>query len=98
MSEFQKLYQSPPKLTVNKNVKEVIIETISCMCDNRHLLKLRKNTNDEFRLTGGMSALSNWQFKHDIYEIEWAADEENWSEVFRMINTGTAQIKSVKSR
>ena len=98
MSKFRELTYNPPKLSVVKNPKEVIIETISCMCDNRHLLKLKKNENDEFELSAGMQCLSNFQFEHDVYEIEWAADNQDWKSVFYMINSGTSRIKSVRSR
>jgi hypothetical protein len=36
--------------------------------------------------------------KNEKHEIEWAADEEGWDEVIRMINSGTAAIESVISR
>jgi hypothetical protein len=36
--------------------------------------------------------------KYPIHEIEWKADEENWNEVIKMINTGTSRIESVISR
>ena len=96
--KYHELLVNPPMLEVKENARELIIETISCMCDNRHLLKLKKNKEGEFKLYGSGSAISNWQMKHDQYEIEWSADEGNWNEVFAMINTGTEKINSVKSR
>jgi hypothetical protein len=106
MSEsiFWSLRDNPPTLTVKENAREVILEMVSVMCDNRSLLKFKKNKDGEFRLNspprdGGCGpALSNYQFKHAIYDIEWAADEGDWERVFIMINSGTELIESVKSR
>ena len=68
------------------------------MCDNVHYLKLKKNSEGDFKMSGGGFALSNWQMKHKSHDIEWIADEGKWNQVFRMINTGTEKIESLKSR
>ncbi len=98
MSKYRELRISPPKLEVVGNPKEVIITTISCMCDNKGTLRLKKNETGEFKISGCGFALSNWQMKHDRFDIEWAADEGNWKEVFKMIKTGTSAIQSLRSR
>lgn len=98
MSTYPELLINPPKLSVIGNPKEVMIHLTSCMCDNKDLLKLKKNKAGEFKLDGMRFALSNWQFKCEIYEIEWAADEGKWDEVFDLINTGTSAISEIKSR
>ena len=49
MSKYQELLQNPPRLTVKKGAREVIIKTVSCMCDNVHYLKLKKNSEGDFR-------------------------------------------------
>lgn len=98
MSKFRTLHFTPPKLEVKKGAREVIFTTISCMCDNVHTLRFKKNDEGDFKLSGGGFALSNWQMKHSVHDIEWAADEENWDEVINMINTGTSRIEKVKSR
>ena len=64
MSKYQELLQNPPRLTVKKEAREVIIKTVSCMCDNVHYLKLKKNSEGDFKMSGGGFALSNWQMKH----------------------------------
>ena len=97
-SVYIQLKNNPPKLEVKKGAREVIITTISCMCDNKHTLKLKKNEAGEFKLSGCGFALSNWQMKHDRYDIEWAADDGKWNDVFDMINTGTSAIQSLRSR
>jgi hypothetical protein len=42
--------------------------------------------------------LSNWQFKHEIHDIEWEADANEWGGVIAMINSGTSIVSEVKSR
>ena len=49
MSKYQELLQNPPRLTVKKEAREVIIKTVSCMCDNVHYLKLKKNSEGDFK-------------------------------------------------
>ena len=95
---FQSLLFNPPTLSVVENAREVIIHTISAMCDNKGKLTLKKNADGDFKLNGNGYAISNWQIKADIDELCWCADAHEWNEVFRMINTGTAQIQSVRSR
>ena len=103
-SRYFELTKYPPKLEVVEGAKEVILEMVSCMCDNRHLLVLRKNNDGDFKLNspprnGGYGqALSNFQMKWPVYAIEWEADTGNWNVVFSMINSGTEAIESVKSR
>lgn len=98
MSKYQELRQNPPKLTIKKEAKEVIFKTVSCMCDNIHYLRFKKNDNGEFKIDGMGYAVSNWQMKHPKHEIEWEADENMWGGVIAMINSGTSVIESVKSR
>lgn len=95
---YQQLLRNPPKIEVKKNAKQVIITTISCMCDNEHTLSFKKNDNGEFKLFTGSSAFSNWQMKCDQYDLEWAADEGDWKKVFRLINESTEKVGFVRSR
>jgi hypothetical protein len=98
MSLYLELRHNPPKLTVVKNPREIVLTIISCMCDNKHTLKLKKNDEGDFKLNGCGYSLRNFQFKHEAHDIEWAADAGNWSDVFKMINSGTSVIKEIKSR
>jgi len=98
MDLYKTLMNRPPKLSVAEDAREVMIHTVSCMCDNKALLTLKKNSNGEFKLNSTGQSLGNFQFKCEIYEIEWAADSGEWDEVFRLINTGTALISKVISR
>jgi hypothetical protein len=98
MSKYRELRLNAPKLTIKEGAKEIIFKTVSCMCDNVHYLRFKKNDNGEFRLDGMGYAVSNWQMKHPKHEIEWEADENNWGGIIAMINSGTEVIEEVKSR
>ena len=101
---YSKLYQNPPKLEIVKDPKMVIFEMVSCMCDNRSILKFTKREDGEYSFNspgrnGSFgNSLSNFQFEFPIHEIVWEAAEQNWKGVIRMINSGTSQIESVKSK
>ena len=98
MSKYQELRMNAPKLTIKEGAREVIFKTVSCMCDNVGHLKFKKNEEGDFKMSGNGYSLSNWQFKHQVYEIEWEADENMWGGVIAMINSGTAVIESAISR
>jgi len=98
MSKYIDLRNNQPELNVVDKAREVIFTTISCMCDNEHRITFRKNDSGDFRMSGGGSSLSNWQFEDPIDDIEWAADSQNWKTVIRMINASTSAISAVKSR
>lgn len=97
-SIYKHFRNNAPTLKIKENAKEVVFTTYSAMCDNKGYIRLKKNKNGEFKMSGMGSSLSNWQFKHAIHEIEWKADEQDWAEVVKMINSGTAVIGSVQSR
>jgi hypothetical protein len=97
-SKYRELVNNKPKLNIKKNAREVIFKTVASMCDNVHYISFKKNSEGDFIMSGGISSLSNWQFKHTVSEIEWVADDENWEEVVDMINSGTAVVESVRSR
>ena len=83
---------------IKKNAKELMIHVVASMCDNTYILSLKKNSDGEFKMSGNGYSLSNFGFKSPIYEIEWAADEGNWSEVIDIINSGYQLIHKIKSR
>lgn len=97
-SKYVDLLQSPPTLKVVENAREVIIDLISCMCDNRGKWTLKKNAEGDFKIFTHGSAFSNFQTKFDRESIEWAADSGDWDKVFKMINSGTSLVESVRSR
>ena len=83
---------------IKKNPKELMIHIVSSMCDNKYILSLKKNSNGEFKLSGRGYSLSNFGFKPPVYEIEWAADEGDWSKVIHSINSGYQRINKIVSR
>jgi len=98
MSKYQSLINNPPSLNIKDGAREVIFNLISVMCDNKATLRFKKNSEGDFKMDGMGDSLSNFQMKSKPYEIEWKADEENWSDVIRMINSGVVVIESVSSR
>jgi len=98
MSKYIQLFQNPPKLTVVKDAREVVINVVSCMCDNKHRLTMKKNSDGDFKLGTHGSAYSNFQIKFQKDVVEWEADSANWKTVFEMINSGTSKIEAVRSR
>ena len=97
-SKYSELCSNPPILTVVENAREVIINLVSCMCDNKNKFTLKKNADGDFKLNTNGHAFSNFQIPFAKDEIEWAADASDWKGVFRMINAGTSKIESVRSR
>ena len=101
---YKALRTTPPIIDVKKlkDKKEIIFTMVSCMCDNIAYIRLKKNEQGEFCLNSYISSMgysfSNFQIAHLSHEIEWAADENKWAEVIRMINTGTSVIGEVISR
>jgi len=83
---------------IKKNPRELMIHVVSSMCDNRYILSLKKNSDGEFKMSGGRFSLSNFGFKSPVYEIEWAADEGDWSKVIHIINSGYQRIDKIVSR
>ena len=97
-SKYKQLRMNPPKLMVKENARELIITTVSCMCENIHYLTLKKDSMGDFKLDTIRFSLSNWQMSYPQHKIEWAADEGKWNDVFEMINSGTEVISEVESR
>lgn len=83
---------------VKKNARELKIHIVGSMCDNKYILSLKKNSDGEFKMSGGRFSLSNFGFKSPVYEIEWAADEGDWREVIDIINGGYQRIDKIVSR
>ena len=83
---------------VVKDAREVRIHTVAGMCDNKHLITLKKNADGDFKLNTHIQAYSNFGIPHDKYELEWEADKGNFEKVFQMINSGFQVVEKVKSR
>lgn len=98
MTKYKNLLINKPLLTVKENAREVVINLVSCMCDNTHTWTIKKNKDGDFKISTHGFAFNNFQTKASKDEIEWEADNGNWERVFNMINSGTSQIESVRSR
>lgn len=99
MSKYQELLNNPPHIELpEKTAREVVIKVVSCMCDNRYTFTFKRNADGDFKMGTGGFAYSNFQFRTDKDDMEWEADDNNWAEVFFMINKGTVKIEKVKSR
>ena len=83
---------------IKKNPRELMIHVVSSMCNNKYILSLKKNSDGEFKMSGRGYSLSNFGFKSPVYEIEWAADEGDWSKVIDIINSGYQLIDKIVSR
>ena len=85
---YRELLNNPPRIIIKKDAKEVVFTTVSVMCDNINYLVFKKK-DDEFSLSGRGHALSNWKMKGDyITDLHWAADEQDWNKVIKIINSG----------
>ena len=98
MSKYRELLRKPPVLTVKGKPREIKIDLVSAMCDNRYRWTIKKDEYGDYKVFTGNQAYSNFQIEHGKDDIEWVADESNWEGVFDMINTGTSKIESIKYR
>ncbi len=83
---------------IKKNARELMIHVVASMCDNKYILSLKKNSDGEFKMSGRGYSLSNFGFEASVYEIEWTADEGDWSKVINIINSGYQRIDKIVSR
>jgi len=97
-SKYSELRRNPPVLKIKNNAREVVIDLISCMCDNRYKFTLKKNEEGDFKLKTHGYSYSNFLINADKDEIEWEADDNNWRNVINMINSGTSAIEKIRSR
>ena len=106
MSEYKRIqklnklvcFQERLEEQIVQNPKEVIFHTVASMCDNKHLFKFKKDASGEFKLSCNGFAYSNFGIKGDKYELEWAADEGDFFDVIKMINSGYQLVEKVVSR
>ena len=98
MSKYRELRTNPPKLEVKENAREIKIDLVSCMCDNRYRWTIKKNEDGDYKIFTHGFAYNNWQIHHGKDDIEWIADDGDWEHVFRMINEGTSKISAIKYR
>jgi len=98
MSLYHKLRLEPPLLKIKGNPREIKIDVVSVMCDNKYRWSVSANDNGDYKISTSPQAFSNFQTKYRKDDIEWEMDEGNWEEVWEMINSGTIQIEKIKYR
>ena len=102
MNTYRQLLNNPPKFklpTKKQKVKAVVFDICSCMCDNRYRFTFKKNESGEFRLFTNGFAYSNFQIKgHYSEDLEWLADDGDWNDIIKAINSGTQLVEKIKYR
>ena len=88
----------PPTLRVQGEVREIKIDLVSVMCDNKSRWTAKKNSEGDFKISTGGYAYSNFQIPHHKDDLEWAMDDGNWDSVFAMINEGTVKVHKIQYR
>ena len=98
MSEYEKLMYNPPRLDIQGKPRQIKIDLVSVMCDNKYRWMVSKDENGDYRINTMGYAYSNFQCKYRKDDIEWEMDEGNWDLVWRMINSGTSKVSNIKYR
>ena len=110
---YRKLRHNPPTLKVVDNPSRVTIKMVDAMCDNLSEIKFVK-TEDFWKvravLPSGMgNSLSNYQFGCGSYapknalrvtaeDLCWMAEDGNWDEIIKVVNSGVSVIELVRSK
>jgi len=98
-ASYQELRNNPIKVNIKKGVKEVVLEIVSAMCDNKHTFRFKKDENGEFKLNTCGFSYSNFQIKsHNKIDLEWLADDGKWQEIVNAINSGVQKVYEIKQR
>ena len=111
MSKYREIRQNPPALKVVDNPSRVTMKMVSCMCDNRSEIKFLK-TENFWRvwavLPSGMgNSLSNYQFgcgatgggfKATAEDLCWMAEDGEWDEIIKVVNSGVSVIELIRSK
>lgn len=69
--------------------------------DNESTLSFKKDKNNQYKYSYSNNhvnlSLSNLQMKNQGFELEWAADKQDWSKVINMINSGVKRVKDIET-
>lgn len=102
ISLYNQLRRNPPQIKLKGELNKIIINMVSCMCNNKSQIIIMKKDNIYSiwsTLSSGMGyAMSNYGMKHTTSDIIWEAEDHNWDKVIEMINSGTSVIESIKAR
>lgn len=97
-SLYWRLSKNPPKFDISGTPREIKIDLVSVMCDNKYRWTLKKNEDGDYKINTHSFAFSNFQTKMRKDDIEWLADEGSWQEVIDAINEGTSKVHKIKFR
>jgi hypothetical protein len=99
MSKYEEVILNPPRLVVKGTPRQIKIDLVSCMCDNKYRWICNKNDNGDWKINTLRFAYSNFGIKqHQKDDIEWIMDEGKWNQVWRMINSGTSKVFNITYR
>jgi len=94
---YNKLRLNPPTLKVEGKPREMKIDVVSVMCDNKYRWKV-KQVDGDYKISTSPFSFRNFQTKFRKDDIEWEMDNGNWNQVFDMINSGTILVEQIKYR
>ena len=98
MSKYRELISNPVKNIITGKPKQVLIDLISCMCDNKNQITFALNENGSYSCLTHGYAFSNYQMNCSKPDLLWEAEEGEWDNVLKMINTGTSQVSQIRVR
>ena len=99
MSKYDELTENPPKLEVKGEPRQVKLDLVSVMCDNRYRWTFeRKTPEHDFELCTHGYAYSNFHMSLRKDDLEWLADDGEWDAIFDAINDGVQVVESIKYR
>jgi len=96
MSKYQELLQKPVQNNIVGTPKKVLIDLISCMCDNHYQLTFELNENGTYSVLTHGQAFSNHQMNCTKADLIWEAEDKNWNRVVEMINSGVVKISQIR--
>ena len=97
-SKYAKLILNPPNLEVKGKPRQIKIDLISCMCDNKYRWVCTQNGDGDWKINTMGFAYSNFQCKYRKDDVEWSMDDGNWDIVWDMINSGTSKVENIQYR
>tara|TARA_R110002020_G_C15989601_1_gene749244 strand:+ start:42 stop:335 length:294 start_codon:yes stop_codon:yes gene_type:complete len=89
---------NPPTLKVEGKPREIKIDTVASMCDNKHRFTIKLNEEGDYKIYRHGYAWSCFGIKMRQDDVEWLADDGEWNKVFEAFNSGYQLIESVKYR
>ncbi len=95
---YRQLVDYPPTLRVPDSIRQIKIDLVSVMCDNKYRWIASKNDDGDFVIRTGGYAFSNFGIPHHKDDLEWAMDANDWDSVFDMINEGTVKVWKIEYR